>query len=61
MTHIEHCFYFSFADMDPKELITGREKRELLVEESGKDPVCGILARNIAFSDFCVPFSQGVC
>jgi len=47
--------------MDPKELITGREKRELLVEESGKDPVCGILARNIAFSDFCVPFSQGVC
>jgi hypothetical protein len=40
--------------MDPKELITGREKRELLVEESGKDPVCGILARNIALLNFCV-------
>jgi hypothetical protein len=26
--------------MDPKELVTGREKRELLVEEAGKDPVC---------------------
>jgi cytochrome c oxidase subunit 5b len=24
--------------MDPKELVTGQEKRELLVEESGKDP-----------------------
>ena len=47
--------------MDPKELITGREKRELLVEESGKDSVCGILARNIALSNFCVPFSRGVC
>lgn len=40
--------------MDPQELITGREKRELLVEESGKDPVCGILARNSALSNFCV-------
>jgi len=41
--------------MDPKELITGREKRELLVEESGKDPVCGILARNIAL---CMYFHE---
>jgi hypothetical protein len=40
--------------MDPQELITGREKRELLVEESGKDPVCEILARNIALSNFRV-------
>jgi hypothetical protein len=33
--------------MDPKQLVTGREKRELLVEEAGKDSVCGILSRSI--------------
>jgi hypothetical protein len=39
--------FVSFADMDPKQLVTGREKRELIIEEAGKDPVCGILSRNI--------------
>jgi hypothetical protein len=29
-------FTFLFADMDPKELVTGREKRELLIEEFWK-------------------------
>jgi hypothetical protein len=28
--------------MDPKELATGLEKREILNEEAGKDPVCEI-------------------
>jgi hypothetical protein len=31
---------FSFAVTDPKELATGLEKREILNEEAGKDPVC---------------------
>lgn len=29
---------FANTYMDPKQLVTGREKRELIIEEAGKDP-----------------------
>jgi hypothetical protein len=33
-------FLFSSAVTDPKELATGLEKREILNDEAGRDPVC---------------------
>jgi hypothetical protein len=33
-------FIFLFAVTDPKELATGLEKREILNDEAGRDPVC---------------------
>lgn len=38
--------------MDPKELVTGLEKRELLNEEAGKDPVCELFLRTVCYCHF---------
>jgi hypothetical protein len=40
-------FLFYFAVTDPKELATGLEKREILNDEAGKDPVCDCFLRTV--------------
>lgn len=45
-------FLLYLTVMDPKELVTGLEKRELLNEEAGKDPVCELFLRTVCYCHF---------
>ena len=42
-------FYFLFVDTSPKELATGLEKREIINDEQGKDPVSKILGKLFSY------------
>jgi hypothetical protein len=44
---LNNVILISFAVTDPKELATGLEKREILNEEAGKDPVCDLFHRTV--------------